>query len=54
MLDLAASEALTLAAITYRGMLLAGPPSYKSAKLRKLMDESMATFSAVKDKWRIV
>ena len=45
---------LTLAAITYRGVYLALPEPLKRARLRALMDECMARFSAVRDKWKIV
>jgi hypothetical protein len=54
MLEVTHREMLTLAAITYRGMLLVGSPSYKRRRLRELMDDSMTQFSAVKGKWKIV
>jgi hypothetical protein len=49
-----APEMLTLAAITYRGMLAVGTPAYKRKLLRRLMDESVSTFDAVKGRWKIV
>lgn len=49
-----AAEMLTLAAITYRGMLALGTPAYKRGLLRRLMDESMSIFNAVKGRWKIV
>ncbi|HXW22575.1 MAG TPA: hypothetical protein VEK14_06660 [Rhodomicrobium sp.] len=45
---------LTLAAITYRGINLILPEPLKLVHLRALMDECMAKFSPVKDKWKIV
>jgi len=47
-------EMLTLAAIAYRGINLVLPEALKRAHLRRAMDDCMATFTAVKDKWKIV
>src|SRR5713226_10292224 len=45
---------LTLAGISYRGTNLILPDQLKRPRLRALMDECMARFSTVKDKWKIV
>jgi len=45
---------LTLAGISYRGTNLILPEQLKRPRLRALMDECMARFSTVKDKWKIV